>query len=101
MTKGRPRKLLLEGRGALQLWHVAELIAVRQDDLAALVESGALAGGLLSENGRAWAFFENELPTRDEVLQLGARPLDAGESNPCEDERGVGKQRSWSMEWED
>lgn len=37
-----PEKPLVEGRGVLRLWQVADLTGIREHDVAALVESGAI-----------------------------------------------------------
>src|SRR5215207_313638 len=71
-----PEKPLVEGRGVLRLWQVADLTGIREHDVAALVESGAIVDGLVDKDGRAFGIFEDEVPSRDLLLTLGAHAID-------------------------
>ena len=99
VAKRGERKDLLEGRGALSVAQVAALTRVRKEDIATLTESNSLGGWILDEDGAAWGFFEDEVPTRDDLLRLGARSLRDSDPDPVDElPQGEGTV-SWEMRW--
>jgi hypothetical protein len=99
VAKRGERKHLLEGRGVLTVAQVAALTRVRKEDIAALAESNSLDGCILNEDRTAWAFFEDEAPTRHELLRLGAQSLSESDPDPV-DELPQGEDTvSWEMRW--
>jgi hypothetical protein len=94
-----PEKPLVEGRGVLRLWQVADLTGIREHDVAALVESGAIVGGLVDKDGRAFGIFEDEVPSRDLLLTLGAHAVDDSDATPAQHEPGEGEAPSWEIRW--
>jgi hypothetical protein len=100
VTKNPRRKPLMEGRGVLRVQDVAQRLGVRAEDLAALIERGQLSGGLtLEEDGPAWGIFEDDVPSREQVLELGARPIDESTPDPYVEPDPPAPSASWQFRW--
>jgi hypothetical protein len=82
MAENHPRKPLLEGRSVLPVQEIARRLAVRAEDVAELIERGELNGTLTREGGSAWGLFEDDVPSRERLLELGVRPMDDHDSIP-------------------
>jgi hypothetical protein len=98
VKQGPERKPLLEGRGGRSLAQVASLTRIRMDDIAALAESNSLSGAILNGDRTAWGFFEDQLPSREILLELGARPLGESEPDPVDDSQPAGS-ATWEIRW--
>lgn len=93
------RKHRLEGRGVLSVAQVASLTRVREDDIAELADGGSLTGWVLNEDRTAWGFFEDEVPTREDLLRLGARSLSESDPDPVDELPPEEGAVSWEMRW--
>lgn len=99
MARRTDRKHLLEGRGVLSVAQVASLTRVREDDIAALADSNSLTDWVLNEDRTAWGFFEDEVPTREDLLGLGARSLSESDPDPVDELPPDEGTVAWEMRW--